>query len=149
VTDISTFDKESPKKNSFRRFTPWVPWAKRAVLVDDDGCRIDKYGGVYLLATFTRAPKSGPADHLDPAIFYVGEAGKFGQRWYAHDAFTRELDRLRSTAHVAAFPVWLAGDDPNRSVEPWTRTFRLYVERRILWEITLASNGTRRLLNRR
>jgi hypothetical protein len=50
---------------------------------------------------------------------------------------------------VAALAVWFSGDDPNRSVEPWTRNFRLYVERRILWEITLASNGARRLINRR
>jgi hypothetical protein len=72
LTDISAIDKGSPKKNFFRRFTPWVPWAKRAVLVDDEGCRIDKYGGVYLFANFARGPKSKPADHLDPAIFYVG-----------------------------------------------------------------------------
>lgn len=148
MTDISTFDDSSPRKNVFRRFTRWVPWEERNALVDPDGWRIGTYGGVYLFADFAKPPAAEAADHLDPAIFYVGESKRFSLRWYQHQLFTTALRRRGSRPHVAALPIWF-GDDPDRSDEPWTQDFRLYVERRVIWEITAASDGTRRLLNRR
>ena len=159
------FDNEAPMQNYFREFTPWVRWALRHEMSDDEGFSIAEYAGIYLLAHFdVNTTRPGPANHLDAAIVYVGEGYWLRRRWDQFErSATRERDghsgghRYRSTfgnatwnqLYVAALPIWFGDARQPRSAEGWTHAYRLYVERRILWELTSARGGEHGLLNRK
>jgi hypothetical protein len=162
------FDKGSSQTNFFREFTSWWPWSKRQEVPDGHGYKAADYAGVYLLAHFDGNAPGGAATHLDDQIIYVGEGSRLRGRWRQfersarhglsghsggfsyRDAFGGDRwDQL----HVAALPIWFGDDSQPSSSEPWTQAYRLYVERRILWDLTVHrqrepyDGATRVLLN--
>jgi len=154
------FDNGAKETNVFRDFSDWAPWEQRKNLLDPVwNSRLAVYPGVYILAHFDKSPV-GTADYLDDAIFYVGEGGHLGRRWYQFERSalegksghsggfsyqTKYGKQLWKKLHIAALPVWFG--DRDESIEDWTQVYRLYVERRILWEITMKRNGRHGLLN--
>lgn len=149
-------------KNTFRKFSPWVRWGEREALVDSDGNAYSTYPGVYLLAHFARIP-SAPADYLSKEIIYVGEGKLLGRRWYDFERSATLGNSGHSGGHsyrrehgqdqwsrlcVAALPTWFGADD-HSSEEDWTQSYRLYVERRIIWELTVTRRGKHKLLNKK
>lgn len=160
---MEDFDAGSPEKNFFRHFTKWRRWRERREIPDGHGYKVESYAGVYLLAHFTSAPKR-PASHLDDAIIYIGDGSWLRRRWEQFEASALHglpghsgghsyRDRfgagLWDRLHVAVLPIWFGKNDQPRSAEEWTQVFRLYVERRILWELTIKRGGTHGLLNKK
>jgi len=146
------FDDGAPKQNFFRSFSPWAKWAERERLDDGHGFSVHDYSGVYLLAHFDNRPPSGTAEYLDDAIFYVGEAVWLKRRWRQFQDSARDGLPGHSGGHtyratfkpsklsrlyVAAMPVWFGDAKLPRSEEDWTQSFRLYVERSIIWGLTV------------
>ena len=157
------FDGGAPLPCAFDELSPWSPWTLRATLKEAKwGYPIATYPGVYLLARFSAAPPPGAADYLDGGIVYMGEARNLGVRWrqFENSAFLAKPGHSGGWAYrlayatdphdlyVAALPIWF-GNDVHVSTEDWTQSYRLYVERRIIWEITVARNGLHGLLNRK
>ena len=157
------FDADAATRCSFDEFTPWVPWAERGHLKELKWAyAVATYPGVYLLGKFDRGAPEGPADYLTPGVVYVGEARNLGRRWSQfEDSAFRAMPghsggwsyRLKygadaSSLYVAALPIWF-GDDKHVSAEDWTQAYRLYVERRIVWEIAVVRKGAHGLLNRK
>lgn len=132
-------------KNVVDHFIGWVPWARRTQLVLPQGDRVVGYAGVYLFADFGKsAPKTG-ASYEDDAIFYVGETGRtFGRRWYDYERtnwFSSVFSIAPDRVWVAALPTWIGQQET--TPEPLTRQFRLYTERRIIWEHALRGHHLR------
>ncbi len=158
------FDADANEKNSFRGFTSWVRWEDRAGLKDQWGYSIDEYGGVYLLAHFSESPPTGPADYLDPAVVHVGEGAWFRGRWRQFERSAFRALSPHSGGHsyraefgsttppprlfVAALLVWFGGN-VRRSLENWTAAYRLHVERRSIWDITVHREGEHGLLDKK
>ena len=156
-------DEGSPQQNYFREFKPWRPWSARLELDDGHGHRLHEYPGVYLLAHFGTVPPE-PVDYLDDGIVYVGEGSWLRRRWEQFEMSARAGLPGHSGGHsyrerfgnahwdelyVAALPIWFGDETLPRSAEDWTQTYRLYAERRILWELTGKRGGTHNLLNRK
>jgi hypothetical protein len=163
MVTVDDFDRGTPQRNFFREFTVWAPWSARDQVPDGHGYRIAEYSGVYLFAHFEKTPV-GSANILDEAIFYVGEALWLADRWRQFERSARHgksghsgghsyRDKFGTTRwsqlHVAALPIWFGDAKQPRSAEDWTQAYRLCVERRVIWELTVARNGTHRLLNRK
>ena len=157
------FDAGAALPCCFNEFTTWVPWSDRGALKEFRWhYQIATYPGVYLLGRFQRGAPKGPADYLAAGIVYVGEARNLGRRWSQFDdsafkarpghsggwSYRAAYGDTPSRLYVAALPIWF-GDDLHLSSEDWTQSYRLYVERRIVWEITVARKGSHGLLNRR
>jgi hypothetical protein len=157
------FDADAVVRCCFDEFTPWVPWAKRAGLTETKwNYAVATYPGVYLLARFDRTPPVGSADYLASGVVYVGEGRNLGRRWNQFEdsafggksghsggwAYRRKYGSEANGIHVAALPIWF-GNDLHASAEDWTQTYRLYVERRIVWEVTVARGGAHGLLNKK
>ncbi len=119
-----------------RRFTPWVPWAKRGE-VSADLSR----PGVYLLAQSGRAPRKGkPA--LSRQIIYIGET--CGQSLHSRLYQFNRSAFCKKPAHsggltFAKLRLGPADDTLYVSVlssvyaEPKASAFIRYVERALLW----------------
>lgn len=163
MTTKVDFDAGAAEKNFFRSFTRWLPWQSRDEEKDQWGYHVHEYPGVYLLAHFDGDAPKGVADYTDPAIIYVGEALWLQRRWRqfiesacygrsghsgGHSYRAKYKTKLWSKLYVAALPIWF-GKDTRRSLEDWTQAFRHYVERRVIWEITMSRGGTNGLLNRK
>jgi hypothetical protein len=164
MSSVGDFDVGAPQRNFFREFTPWTPWSKREETPDGHGFRVHEYAGIYLLAHFDKPPP-GAAVHTQPEILYVGEGLWLRRRWNqfersarlglgghsgGHSYRARVAERFADfwlKLHVAALPIWFGDAKQRRSAEDWTQAYRLYVERRILWELTCARAGTHNLLN--
>ena len=122
--------------NVVDHFIGWVPWARRTQIVLHQGDKVVEYAGVYLFADFGKsAPKTG-VSYEDDAIFYVGETGRsFGKRWYEYERtnwFRGVFGKAPGRVWVAALPTRIG---PGQTTpEPLTTQFRLYTERRIIWE---------------
>jgi hypothetical protein len=158
------FDDHSPQQNFFREFMPWRSWDTRLDHEDGHGHKVHEYPGVYLLAHFVDRPPEGVVDFLNDEIVYVGEGLWLKRRWEqfeasalyglsGHSGGHSYRNRFKGTRwtdlYVAALPIWFGDEKLPRSAEDWTQTYRLYIERRILWELTGRRGGTHRLLNRR
>lgn len=133
------------------QFTPWISWEKRTG-VEESGAKLTAYGGVYLIAHFLKSPPTGTADHLDDRVVYVGEGKNLGRRWYqfersakhelpGHSGGWSHLEwRTKSgtsweSLHVAALPIWFAGEGDTDASGSLARRFRMYVEQTVLWQI--------------
>lgn len=120
--------------NIVQGFLPWVPWIERhKIPVPNHHQSAHEYPGVYLFLESEHSP-ANVTDYRDRRIIYVGESDNLGSRWRAYqrwipDVWCMPLNRI----WVAAFPTWL-GHDPE-SPHPLTVQFRLYTERRIIWEL--------------
>jgi hypothetical protein len=113
-----------------------VPWAARTK-IDVPHPRwtspAHHYCGVYLFADSPDCPGDF-TDWRDERIIYVVESEHLGNRWRAYarwipETWDRQLDRI----WVSAFPIWLGDDDHDPG--PLTDQFRLYTERRIIWDL--------------
>jgi hypothetical protein len=129
----------SEVQNVVDGFVGWVPWAQRTTLALPTGTHrlVVEYPGVYLFADFGGVLPEPGASYEDTAIFYVGETGRsLGRRWYDYQRtawFSQTWGKSTDDVWVAAFPTWI-GDDDQTTPEPLTKQFRLYTERRIIWE---------------
>jgi hypothetical protein len=123
-------------ENVVSRFYGWSRWADRfnILLPGATGTwKAHEYPGVYLFAEFGTAPPH--VSSTDDAIFYVGETGRtLAQRWGEYEGWIRGVwNKDPEHVFVAAFPTWI-GRDNKSTPEPLTKQFRLYTERRIIWE---------------
>jgi hypothetical protein len=75
-------DSAAPERNVVGLLSPWCPWDARRDISDGHDGFAYQYGGVYLLAHFSRPPRNQPADPLDDRIVYIGEGRHLGRRWY-------------------------------------------------------------------
>jgi hypothetical protein len=128
----------SEVRNVVDAFLGWVPWTKRTTLMlPSRKYSVVEYPGVYLFADFSGAQPEPGASYLDPAIFYVGETGRpLGRRWYDYHRaawFSEAWGKSADDVWVAAFPTWI-GEHDEVTPEPLTKQFRLYTERRIIWQ---------------
>jgi hypothetical protein len=161
---VRNFDDDSPHRNFFREFKPWHPWSARHELDDGRGHKVYEYPGVYLLAHFADRQSEGPVDYLSREIVYVGEGSWLRRRWEQFETSARYglpghsgghsyRERFNTSRwnelYVAALPIWFGDETLPRSAEDWTQMYRLYVERRILWQLTVSRGGTHGLLNRK
>ncbi len=161
---MRNFDEDSPQRNFFREFKFWHPWSSRYEIDDGYGHKVHQYPGVYLLAHFTERPPEGPVDYLHDNIVYVGEGSWLRRRWKqfeasalhgllghsgGHSYYAEFKSSHWKELYVAALPIWFGEETLPRSAEDWTQMYRLYVERRILWELTVRRGGTHKLLNRK
>ena len=79
MPSIVTWDTDAKVRCCFDEFSPWAAWADRGSLKERTwNHTIACYPGVYLLARFERRAPSGPADYLNTATVYVGEARILG-----------------------------------------------------------------------
>ena len=122
--------------NVVQGFLPWVRWSKRTTIpVPHDRWRAcaHEYPGVYLFADSEACPDD-TLPHRDPRVIYVGESEHLGRRWGEYQRWIPETWGLSlNRIWVAAFPTWLGDDDVHPS--PLTTQFRLYTERRIIWDL--------------
>jgi hypothetical protein len=155
------FDVGAGLRCCFDEFSPWAAWATREQVAEGTWhYPVHFYPGVYLLARFGVAAPTGPADYLAPEIVYVGHGRRLGRRWKQFDqsafhakpghsggwSYGKRYGGKAKTLYVAALPMWFGAHD-SESAEDWTHAYRLYVERRIIWEITVAKGGKHGLLN--
>ncbi len=156
MPSIIDLHANSPRQSWFSEFSEWVPWAQRHTLRPpwpDD--RLDRYGGVYVLAHLPDGVPLGAANYIDPAIEYVGEGKHLRRRWNdferaaqggtGHSGGTSYFKRhggLRSELCIAAIGVWISADTKSSTPEePWTTAYRLHVERHVIWSIIADRKG--------
>ena len=156
---VKGFDDLSTEQNFFREFGPWSPWAFRNRLDDGHENKVKDYPGVYLLGFLLGRPVTSirALSTSARARGSVADGTSFRrQRDVACvvtlvDSTTTEPSSVPTGENYTSLPSrsGSGADDLARSAEDWTQMFRLYVERRILWELTVDRRGTHLLLNQK